>query len=244
MSFRPKVLKRSFGVLFLALAAVSTAAYAQAIKAPIAALTQARVGQDEAAPTALRVINFANEEAITTSFVQAPAVNSTTNSGGSDVGNWLKLEFHYSVNPTDPHKYPWVDSAEFKVWIEGRDLYAANAPGAEGVAICLTGSVTYINLAQSRDCYGVFYVHPSTLARYCGTGSYEDFDRKYNAHIEAYVGGKLVDYYDKRKDADKWWTQPAAVPNLVYQQDQSPFLLTDVTHYPMIKLPASGSSGQ
>ena len=68
--------------------------------------------------------------------------------------------------------------------------------------------MTYINLPAGRDCYGVFYVHPNTLSRYCGNGTYEDFDRKFNVHVEAYIGGKLVDYIDKNKDADKWLVGP------------------------------------
>jgi hypothetical protein len=191
--------------------------------------------QDAGTP-APRIIDFSNEDGITTSFVQPQNIGSTEGgSGGSGTEQqWLKVEFHYSVNPD---KTPFVDAAEFKVWIEGRDLYAANAPGNQGVAICLTGSVTYINLAKTRDAYGVFFVHPSTLARYCGTGTFEDFDRKFNIHIDALVDGKLVDYYDKNKhDAKDWWTLPPAVPNLVYRQCDSPFLLADVNHYPEMKL--------
>ncbi len=235
------VLKRSLGVVILVTLAAAGTAFAQGIKAPMKELTQARIGQDQAA-AAPRVINFVNEQAITTTFVPPPSVASTSGAGGGDNSNWLKVEFHYSVNPESPQKYPWVDAADFKIWIEGRDLYAANAPGAQGVAICLTGSCTYVNLAQTRDAYGVFFVSPSTLARYCGTGSYEDFDRKFNIHIEASVGGKLVDYYDKNKDVDKWWTAPTAVPNLVFRQDQSPFLLSDVAHFPQLKLQAPAQS--
>jgi hypothetical protein len=221
----------------------ASAALAQTVKPPVMTLAQSRIGQDYAQQQA-RVIQFANEDGVTSTFVTAPALASTS-SGSSDLPTqWLKVEFHYSVNPEHPDKYPWVDSAQFKVWIEGRDLYSAKAPGAEGVAICLTGAVTYINLQKSRDSYGVFYVHPSVLARYCGSGSYEDFDRKFNVHVEAYVGGKLVDYFDKTKDVDKWWTAPVQISNLVCRQDQSPFLVSDVMRYPQIKLPASSDSGQ
>ncbi|HEX4141447.1 MAG TPA: hypothetical protein VHY09_13950 [Candidatus Methylacidiphilales bacterium] len=223
--------------------AASVAALAQMAKPPVAALVAARLGQDYAQQQQARIINFYNSEALTTSFVQAPALGENSGPLGSDNTQWLKVEFHYSVNPADPQKYPWVDSAQFKIWIEGRDAYVPNPPpGSTQVAVCLTGSVTYINLKQARDAYGVFYVHPNVLSRYCGTGSYEDFDRKFNVHVEAYVGGKLVDYYDKNKDVDKWWTQPTAVPNLVCRQDQSPFLLSDITRYPQIKLPSSDSS--
>jgi hypothetical protein len=215
-------------------------ALAQMAKPPVATLTQSRIGQEQQA----RVIQFVNEEAITTSFTQAPAVGSTSGGAAADTTNWLKVELHFGVNPEHADKYPWVDSMQLKIWIEGRDLYAQNAPpGGQGVAVCLTGSVTYINLQQARDAYGVFYVHPNVLARYCGAGTYEDFDRKFNIHVEAYVGGKLVDYFDKRKDVDKWWTQPVQVPNLVCRQDQSPFLMADTVRYPMIKLPSSDSAG-
>ncbi len=242
MSFRATGLRRSFGVILLGAWAASVPVFAQMAKPPVAQLTSARVAQDQAGQAPLRIINFVNEEAITTSFVQAPAIVSTTSSSG-ELGNWLKVEFHYSVNPEHPDRYPFVDAADFKVWIEGRDLYAANAPAGsrEGVAVCLTGSVTYVNLAQARDAYGVFYVHPSALARYCGAGTYEDFDRKFDVHIEADVVGKPVDVIDKNKETDPgWYTKPAPVANLVFRQDQSPFVLTDVPHYPQIKLQASG----
>jgi len=237
-------LKRSLGVVLLLTSAASVAALAQMAKPPVAALTMARVGQDYAPQQQQgRIINFYNSEAITTSFVQAPALGENSGPLGSDNTQWLKIEFHYSVNPEHPDKYPWVDSAQFKIWIEGRDAYAANPPpGSTEVAVCLTGAVTYINLKQARDGYGVFYVNPNVLTRYSGTGGYENFDRKWNVHVEAYVGGKLVDYYDKNKDEDKWWTKPTAVANLVCRQDQSPFLLSDVTRYPQIKLPSSDSS--
>ena len=238
-------LKRSLGVATFVTLAGAITAFAQMAKPPVAALTLARIGQDYA-QSQPRIINFVNQEAIATTFVAAPAVGSTSGGGGTDNTNWLKVEFHYGVNPTDPQKYPWVDSVQFKVWIEGRDEYASNIPpGSKEVAVCLTGSVTYVNLQQARDGYGVFYVHPLTLARYCGVGSTEDFDRKFNIHIEAYVGGKLVDYFDKNKDVDKWWTAPTAVPNLVLRQDQSPFVMADTIRYPMIKLqPESGGSSQ
>jgi hypothetical protein len=237
MSFRAMGLWRRLGVVLLVALGGASAALAQMAKPPVAALTAARIGQDQAATAPLRIINFANEQAVTTTFVQPPQLGSTAGSSGSD-SNWLKVEFHYGVNPLNP-KIPWVDSVQFKVWIEGRDLYNPKVPpgSTDGVAVCLIGEVTYINLQQGGDNYGVFYVHPATLARYCGSGTYEDFDRKFNVHVEAYVGGKLVDYYDKKKDVDKWWTAPIPVADLVCRQDQSPFILADPTRYPEIKLP-------
>jgi hypothetical protein len=222
----------------------SVPALAQMAKPPVAGLIAARVGQDDAGQAPARIIQFVNEQAITETFIQAPSLGGV-GGGSEDMTQWLKVEFQFSVNPPHPDKYPWVDSAEFKVWIEARDLYAANAPpnSTDGVAVCLTGSVTYINLKQTRTAYGVVYVHPATVARYSGSGTTEDFDRKFNVHVEAYVGGKLVDYYDKHKDSDKWWTLPTAVPDLVFRQDLTPFLVSDVTRYPQLKPLPSGSSG-
>jgi hypothetical protein len=210
-------------------------------KPPVTELAQASLGQ-EYAQHQPRIIEFANQEAITTTLVAATPVSSTGEPANANMINWLKVEFHYAVNPASPTKYPWVDSAQFKVWIEGRDLYATNPPpGSHEVAVCLTGSVTYLNLQQGADNYGVFYVHPSVLARYCGTGSPDDFDRKFNIHIEAYIGGKLVDYFNRNpKDVDKWWLAPVPISGMVMRQDQTPFLLADVARYPLTQLPASG----
>ncbi len=49
-----------------------------------------------------------------------------------------------------------------------------------------------------------------------------------------------MDAIDKNKETDpKWFQALKVVPNLVYRQNQSPFLLTDVDRYPAIKLPES-----
>jgi len=138
----------------------------------------------------------------------------------------------------------FIDSVQFKVWIEGFDLYAKDAPpGAKGVSITLTGDVTYINVPMSRDLYGVFYVSPAVLARYSSDRGVEDFDRKFNVHLEAYANGALVDMIDKRKEQDpKWFAPFRAVPNLVSRQDQCPFVISDTSRYPMIKpQPSAGS---
>ena len=110
-------------------------------------------------------------------------------------------------------------------------------PG-KGVAVALTGSVTYVNVPAGKDLYGVFYVHPNTLGRYSGDRGYEDFDRKYNIHIEANVGGVLMDAIDKKKDpSGPTWFQPLIpIANLVYRQDQTPFIIADPDRYPAIKL--------
>jgi hypothetical protein len=240
-------LKRSLGVVTLVTAAGFAMAVAQMAKPPVAALVAARLGQDYAQPQA-RVINFFNQEAVTTTSVQAPVVGSSSGGNSTENTNWLKVEWHYGVNPPDPKKNPWIDSVQFKVWVEARDLYSSTVPpgSQDGVAVCLTGSVTYLNLTTARDAYGVVFIHPSTLSRYCGSGSTEDFDRKFNVRVEAYVGGKLVDYQSKNpndKSGPDWNKGLASVPNLVLRQDQTPFLMADTTRYPMLKPISTPDSG-
>jgi len=185
-------------------------------------------------------IAFVNREAIAVSFVPVPSVGAPSGGGGPAADNpWLKVEFHYGTTDAVTKAYPYVDAIQFKVWIEGLDLFAPNPafPG-KGVAVALTGSVTYLNVGAGRDLYGAFYVHPSTLARFSSERGYEDFDRKFNIHLEAYVGGIKVDYFDKTKENDLNWYQPLrVVPGLVYRQDQCPFLLVDPDRYPVIKPP-------
>jgi hypothetical protein len=201
-------------------------------------VTPAAFGQLPTSP-----IKFVNQEAITTSFVGAPNMDTDTNAAppSGEPGKWLKVEFHYGTTALVTKDYPYVDSVEFKVWIEGLDLFAKNAPvPGKGASVVLTGSVTYVNVPAGKDLYGVFYVHPSTLARYSTDRGYEDFDRKFNVHIEAYVGGALMDYFDKVKDKAglDWYKAPTAIPGLVYRQDQCPFLISNPDHCPAIKLPA------
>jgi hypothetical protein len=217
MSFHATKLKQRFLIPFL-LVSASIPAFSQA---PVPGIT------------------LTSPEAITTTFVDPPMLAGNSGSGGDS--KWLKIEFRYSITPT---KGDYLDSVEFKVWVEGRDLLAPNAPGDEGIAVGLTGSVTYINLsvAKSKDGYGVFYIHPSTLARYSSKGGYTDFERKFNVHIQALVDGKDIDDADKNKEDDPAWFQKlTAVSGLVYRQDQSPFLLSDLGRYPAIKLPASST---
>ncbi len=109
-----------------------------------------------------------------------------TSGGASSDQQWLKVEFHYAVTPPVGK---FVDSVEFRIWIEGRDLYAPEATTKDGIAVGLTGSVTYVNLPATKDAYGVFYVSPYTLARYAGNRGASDFDRTFNVHLEAYAGG-------------------------------------------------------
>jgi len=184
-------------------------------------------------------IVFVSHEAITTSFVDAPQVGASAEGGGSgEKAKWLKIEFHYSCTPPAPLTF--LDSAEFRVWVEGRDMFAPGA-GPDGLAVALTGKVTYINIAANKDVYGVFYVHPSTLARYSTSQGTEDFDRKFNVHVEAYVGGVKMDIFDKNKEQDpNWYSQLHPIDGLVYRQDQCPFIVNQVDRYPAIKLTTSG----
>ncbi len=212
MSFRVTTLKRSLlPVLLVGIAALPLVA--QVPNAPIV---------------------FA-QSAITTSFVSAPQLGGT---GGGTNGDtqWLKVELHYSVVPPATSKF--VDSAEFRVWIEGRDLYAPEAPTKDGIAVGLTGTVTYVNLAAAKDGYAVFYLPPATIARFSTARGSSDFDRTFNIHAEAYVGGTKVDYFDKNKEADaNWYQSLKPLSGFVYRQDQGPFILADPDRYPPIKLP-------
>jgi hypothetical protein len=218
MSFRATGFKRN-GSIFLAVGlAIAGTASAQVKDSPII---------------------FANEGGVAATLVNAPVATDTEGGTPPEVGQWLKVEWHYSVVP---QKIPFLDAVTFKVWVEGRDLYAANAPGNQGVAVALTGSVDYVNLAKSRDDYGVVYLHPSTLARYSTSEGVSDFDRKFNVHVEADVGGKPVDNIDKFKDPSgqlDWFTKLVPISGLVYRQNQSPFIGVNVSRYPAIKLPAS-----
>jgi hypothetical protein len=212
MSFRATTLRRSsLGVLIVALSALRLAA--QVPNSPIV---------------------FA-QSAITTSFVSAPSLGSTSGGSSSDV-QWLKVEFHYSVVPTAGK---FLDAAEFRVWIEGRDLYAPEATTKDGIAVGLTGSVTYVNLPATKDAYGVFYVPPATLDRFSSGRGSSDFDRLFNIHLDAYVGGAKVDLFDKNKEQDgNWYQQLKPLAGFVYRQDQCVFMVSDPDRYPPIKLPA------
>ncbi len=183
-------------------------------------------------------IKFLGPDAITTTMVDPPIVSG---GGGSTspTGNpqWLKIEFHYAIDPKGP--IPFVDAVQFNITMEARDLYAANAPGADGVAVGLTGTATYINVAPTRDGYGVFYVHPSVLARYGSKRGPDDFANKFNVHIEAMVAGKLADYFDKRPDpmGVNWYKSLVPVSGMIYRQDQCLFMMVDPGRYPQLKPP-------
>jgi hypothetical protein len=201
------------------------------------------IAQDDTTGAAKpRVIHFFDRDGVTVTFVNAPNMGGSGASSSGTPAQWMKVEFHYSVTPATA--VPWVDAVQFKIWIEGRDMFAPDAPGKDGVAVALTGDVTYVNLAKGRDAYGVFYVHPSTLARYSTTeGGVEDFDRKFDVHVEAYVGGQLVDYINRRQETDQQnWIKPLRpVPGLVLRSDQSPFIMADPDRYPAMKRSAPAS---
>ena len=181
-------------------------------------------------------IAFAKQDGITTSFVPAPQQGGTA--GGNNPSQWLKVELHYATTANLKAKY--LDAIQFKIIIEGRDPDAVNSTGGKGVAVGFTGEINYVNVPAGKDLYGVFYVHPSTLARY-SLGGYEDFDRKFNIHVEALIGGAQMDWFDKRPEKDlDWYKVLTPVPGLVYRQDQCPFIMADTDRYPAIKITTSG----
>jgi hypothetical protein len=178
-------------------------------------------------------IIFQAPGAITTTLVDPPTLGQSEGRG-NDNSKWLRVEWRYQVVPKGAA--PVVDAVEFRVSVEGRDLYAPEATDANGVPVILTGSVTYINLTATHEAYGVVYVHPSTLTRYSSKAGASDFEEKFNVHVDAYVGGAKMDLIDKTKPQDPdWLTKAKAVPNLLYRQDQSPFLLTDIARFPQLK---------
>jgi hypothetical protein len=221
MSFRATGFKRKGLIFFVAAGFMAQAAFGQVKNSPII---------------------FANEGGVTSGLVNPPIATDSDGGSPGELAQWLKVEFHYSVNP---QKTPFLDAVTFKIWIEGRDLYAANAPGNQGVAVALTGTVDYVNLPKARDAFGVFYVHPSALARYSGPDGLADFDRKFNIHVEADVAGAPVDNIDKFKDPSgklDWFTQLVPVSGVVFRQNQSPFVAVNASRYPEMKLPTA--SGQ
>jgi hypothetical protein len=220
MSFRATVLKRSCLAVFLLGLSAASAAFGQAANSPVA---------------------FANQDAITTSFVPAPNLAGTAGAA-STAGQWFKVEVHFGT--TAMLTTAFLDSVDVKVWIEGFDPDAKNGAG-KGVSVIFPGTVTYVNVAAAKDIYGVFYVHPSTISRYSGPGGTDNYDRKYNVHAELSVGGAIMDNINKVKEASDpsgggtWYKGFTVVPNLVYRQDQTPFIIADPDRYPAIKLPAA-----
>jgi hypothetical protein len=221
MSFRATTLRR---LLFVALSfiAISGISFAQ-----------------QAAP----VLAFSKEDAVVATLVQALNETSSNEDAGSsnpEDTKWLKVEFHYSVNPA-VGKY--LDEVQFKVWIEGRDLFDPQGQPGKGIPVMLIGTVTYANIPKGTDNYGVVYVHPFTLGRYSTELGPTDFDRTFNVHVEADIAGSPVDSADKNKEQDpNWYQQYKMIPGLVYRQDQCPFINDNPSRYPAIKLPDASSS--
>ena len=133
--------------------------------------------------------------------MQAPNLGGTSGAAGSGNKQWLKVEFHYGTTAALTTSI-WTPSNS-KSGSRASIFSAKNPPaGAKGVAVALTGDVTYVNVPAGKDIYGVFYVHPNTLARYSDDRGYENFDRKYDVHVEAYVNGALMDEINKNKEQD------------------------------------------
>jgi hypothetical protein len=195
------------------------------------------------------VFAFARQDAVVTTLVKAvdlnnvPGANTNNDNpsnGAPDDSQWLKVEFHYSVSPAIGN---YLNEIQFKVWIEGRDLFDPQGQPGQGIAVALTGSVTYANVPKGKDLYGVVYVHPSTLGRYGAGHGASDFERNFDVHVEADIAGSPAGAVDKNKEQDpNWYQQLRAIPGLVYRQNQCPFLNDSPDRYPAIKLPDSSSS--
>ncbi len=187
------------------------------------------------------VFSFAKVDPVTSTLVKA--VNNDQNGSTSSPTDdqWLMVEFKYSVNlPKDRY----LDQIQFKVWVEGRDMLDPQGQSGQGIAVALTGSVTYANVGKGDEMYGVVYLHPSTLARYSTpSGGVNDFDRKFDVHVEADITGMSPVGVDKNKEEDPNWYQALrTIPGLVYRQNQCPFINDNPDRYPAIKLPDSSSN--
>lgn len=181
-------------------------------------------------------VKFVNQNAITVTMVDPPSVGQSNTPRG-EAGQWLKIDFQYSVAPQGPK--PFLDTVTFNITVEGRDLYAPDSPTAEGVAVGLTGTETYVNVGAGREVHGVFYLHPATMARYATKTGPRDFTSRFNIHIDALVDGKQADYFDLKKDDPQglgWYKGLRAVPGQVYRQDQCCFIVNDPSFYPQLKI--------
>jgi hypothetical protein len=186
------------------------------------------------------VFAFARNDAVVTTLVQAKDTDDNAVTSPPDENQWLKVEFHYSVNPAVGN---FLNEIQFKVWVEGRDLFDPQGQPGQGIAVALTGSVTYANIPKGKDLYGVVYVHPSTLLRYSTGHGVSDFERTFDVHVEADIAGTPAGAADKNKEQDpNWYQQLRAIPGFVYRQNQCPFLNDNPNRYPAIKLPESSSS--
>jgi hypothetical protein len=217
MLFRATALKRNHLALIFAVLG-SVPVFGQAANSPIA---------------------FVSRDAITTTMVPAPQVGGSGSSSSAGDSQWLKVEFHYGVTTKDGAA-PFLDSADFKVWIEGRDMFDPAGKPGEGAPVILTGAVTYVNIPAGKDLYGVVFVPPSVMARYSTSKGSSDFLRTFDVHVDIFVGGDKMDAIDKNKGEPtlEWYKSLKAIPGFVYRQDQCSFLMFDVNRYPLIKLHA------
>ena len=194
-----------------------------------------------AGPVMAQVANspvvFVNQNAIVTSFVQT--TNLGGGSGGSgDNSQWLKVEFHYSVTPAVGDYLP-RSSSRF-----GWKASTCSRPTRRSRARALrwrspVRSLTSMS-SRARTVTALFMFIPRLSDATVPGGGYQDFDRKFNIHVEADVDGKAVDVFDKNKETDPNWYQPLRpIPGLLYLQNQSPFISADPDRYPALKLPAS-----
>jgi len=181
-------------------------------------------------------IKFANQNPITVTLVEPPSLGPSNTPRG-EAGLWLKIDFQYAVAPQGPT--PFLDTVVFNIVVEGRDLYDSNAKTAEGVAVGLTGTETYVNIGANREVHGVFYIHPSAMVRFATKSGPRDFTNRFNIHIDALVNGKLADYANLKNDPQglDWYKALRMTSGYVYRQDQCCFIVNDPSFYPELKLP-------
>ncbi len=89
--------------------------------------------------------------------------NETSRSKTSGKNRWLQLSVTFIPTTSAKPKDGWYDD----VTMEG--LLVMSPPGKEKKFIVLSGKTRYFTIpADDKDHYGVFYVPPAVLARYCG----------------------------------------------------------------------------
>ncbi len=170
----------------------------------------------------------------------------TNQSSGNSQRNkkWLRVEFTYDVNPpqTNPNvEAQYLDEATFKVWIEARDYADPRAASqGQGLPVAFVGSVTYVNLYKGKGQFGAVFLHPATVERYGGPNNgIQNFmaTDKYDVHVEASVGGQPICGLDRLKETSQtWYQQLKPLNGLVYNKDQTPFIVFEPERYPAIKL--------
>lgn len=144
---------------------------------------------------------------------------------------WILVEFAYTISP-DPsakEKVNFLDEVTFKVSVEGRE-----GEGDERTAktAILTGEVTYMAVPIGKG-YGALYISPDVAAYY----RIDKYMSKFNVNVQALIGGQVVDFKDKRKDDENWYTRAdyKIVPGMLLNKQQSVFILNDTDRYPTIK---------